>query len=365
MQEDQGEATEYFQSMLTAQDGMDVKRDKSELKIFSNSKPIISQEFEDSSFFTNKTNLEDKEKAENDNALNKNIIHDIDDIEDDSDDNEDAQGNEDNKNYFEEKVESDGRIRRKVIFKDELDDDSTTEKESDTDSDEDNTTGTNRLEFRGLNQKKDLDIKSKITEVLNKLELKDSKPNEESKLDSSFEESGIEMELEDYKNQEKRKNSFSDSEEERKKVKRKKKDDSSDDGEDSDEEDYEMVDVKKEKNNAYRSFKSDEDSEDQEDDNNDADDDGEDDEDDDYDASAVKWKDNLAQKAEDAFVQRQNSTHNLYKLVYGLYQILSSIKRLLNIYFFFQEILIKVQIERKMKSKKMMKKEKKLEVYFV
>lgn len=35
------------------------------------------------------------------------------------------------------------------------------------------------------------------------------------------------------------------------------------------------------------------------------------------DTSTIKWKDNLAQKAADAFVERQNSTANLWKLVYG------------------------------------------------
>lgn len=33
--------------------------------------------------------------------------------------------------------------------------------------------------------------------------------------------------------------------------------------------------------------------------------------------SAVRWKANLAQKAADAFLERQSTTHNLWKLVYG------------------------------------------------
>uniref|UniRef100_A0A1B6KVB2 Bms1-type G domain-containing protein n=1 Tax=Graphocephala atropunctata TaxID=36148 RepID=A0A1B6KVB2_9HEMI len=40
-------------------------------------------------------------------------------------------------------------------------------------------------------------------------------------------------------------------------------------------------------------------------------------EDDGNESSAVNWKANLAQKAADAFVERQNSTANLWKLVYG------------------------------------------------
>ncbi|KAG8327223.1 Glycoside hydrolase 2 (Mannanase, beta-galactosidase) [Homalodisca vitripennis] len=40
-------------------------------------------------------------------------------------------------------------------------------------------------------------------------------------------------------------------------------------------------------------------------------------EDDENESSAVNWKANLAQKAADAFVERQNSTANLWKLVYG------------------------------------------------
>lgn len=35
------------------------------------------------------------------------------------------------------------------------------------------------------------------------------------------------------------------------------------------------------------------------------------------DTSAFNWKSNLAQKAADAFVERQNTTANLWKLVYG------------------------------------------------
>lgn len=37
--------------------------------------------------------------------------------------------------------------------------------------------------------------------------------------------------------------------------------------------------------------------------------------------TAVNWKTNLAQKAADAFLDRQNSTANLWKLVYGKYII--------------------------------------------
>lgn len=37
------------------------------------------------------------------------------------------------------------------------------------------------------------------------------------------------------------------------------------------------------------------------------------------DDTAVNWKTNLAQKAADAFLDRQNSTANLWKLVYGKY----------------------------------------------
>lgn len=33
--------------------------------------------------------------------------------------------------------------------------------------------------------------------------------------------------------------------------------------------------------------------------------------------SAVRWKANLALKAADAFLERQSTTHNLWKLVYG------------------------------------------------
>jgi hypothetical protein len=35
------------------------------------------------------------------------------------------------------------------------------------------------------------------------------------------------------------------------------------------------------------------------------------------DESAVRWKATLAQKAADAFLERQSTTHNLWKLVYG------------------------------------------------
>ncbi|CAG2064712.1 unnamed protein product [Timema podura] len=43
----------------------------------------------------------------------------------------------------------------------------------------------------------------------------------------------------------------------------------------------------------------------------------EEEDDDDADKSAAHWKTNLAQKAADAFVERQASTQNLWKLVYG------------------------------------------------
>lgn len=292
--------------MLTAQDGMDVKRDKSELKIFSSSKPIISSEFQDANAFTSENVIEDTKEDENDKvedtAPSKILSEDEDDFED-SEGEEEEEEEEKNKNFCEEKVEADGRIRRKVIFNDEMDDDSTTDKESDTSDDEESLKNEN-FEFRGL--KKDLDIKSKITEVLNKLEIKDSVSKKDAKSESSSEESGIEMELEDIRKEEKRKHSSSESEEEDENVKKRLKGDETSDEDD----DEEMGTAAKGKENAVedkkkklKGFVSSEEEAD--------------DEDNDYEMSAVKWKENLAQKAADAFIDRQNSTQNLYKLVYG------------------------------------------------
>lgn len=42
----------------------------------------------------------------------------------------------------------------------------------------------------------------------------------------------------------------------------------------------------------------------------------------DEDTTGTNWKSNLAQKAADAFVERQNSSANLWKLVYSKYLLL-------------------------------------------
>lgn len=244
-QETQNEGSEFVKSILAAQGGIDVKRDKSEMRFFSNSKPIVSSEFQDNAKLINVATLE--ESAE-DGSKKEEEEEKAEEEEDDSDDEEESKGKSDsNQGMVEEAVHDNGRVRRKVVFSNDL------EMLSDNESESSDEETDDQVQFRGLSR--DADIKSKITDVLSKFERKVPKTDS----DPSSDESGIE--IEGLEGGEKRKHSNSESKDEQINIKRPKTDN--------------------------------------------------------YEDSAVRWKDNLAQKASDAFIERQNNTRNLFKLVYG------------------------------------------------
>lgn len=86
--------------------------------------------------------------------------------------------------------------------------------------------------------------------------------------------------------------------------------DSSDDSNSDEQEDSDIESDVDDKNDSQTQIKSEESSESEESDSSEE-------EKKTSDTSAVNWKTNLAQKAADAFIERQASTANLWKLVYG------------------------------------------------
>lgn len=165
------------------------------------------------------------------------------------------------KSYQEEQVEHSGRIRRKVVFNPSDTEEQFDNSESDSDEEGDSS-GSFKVKSQPEPKARD-DVCSKIKEVLNELESKKSLTKEDSSDEDS--ESSEDEDAENLN------------------------------GDDSDDED----------------FNSDENI-DSENDVNEGENEDEDDED-----TTLKWKDNLAKKAQDAFLDRISSNQNLMKLVYG------------------------------------------------
>lgn len=173
------------------------------------------------------------------------------------------------KSYQEEQVEHSGRIRRKVVFNPSDTEEQFDNSESDSDEEGDSS-GSFKVKSQPEPKARD-DVCSKIKEVLNELESKKSLTKEDS---------------------------------------------SDEDSESSEDEDAENLN---EDDSDDEDFNSDENI-DSENDVNEGESGDEDDED-----TTLKWKDNLAKKAQDAFLDRISSNQNLMKLVYGKLALINPI----------------------------------------
>lgn len=282
MKDRDDEGTELVSSMLTMQDAIDLKRERSEMKIFSNSKMISAQEFKDDGRFTDKNLIE--EKNENLISINQNNgKKEMTDSEDSESEKEDQNEKGLAKSFVEEKVECDGRIRRKVVFNNELNLDDVNDLESDDESDNEDSdnNNNNNNSFENVKNEDSANghlqgenpIKAKIENALNNLKnvVRYNSDDDSSGIDS---ESGFSTDEEENVNGENEK----DENKKRKIINSESRELETKKPKLTEEEEEEICD---------------------------------------FETSAVRWKENLAQKASDAFLSRQNNSQNLYKLVYG------------------------------------------------
>lgn len=253
------------------------------MKIFSNSIPIVANEFEDTGVVKRGVTVEDSTQEDSTNMYD-------DSSEESEDDNEDDQEKEDEQSYIEEKVEENGRIRRRVVFKNNLNTSSSKENENSYEEEEEEqdenritkSSDANKNNVKEFTNKKNL-IKEKIETALSKLKT-DRENDLNSDSDSEFDEteneddSGLEGEefKDDYESENDYETDKIDCEERRKRKV-------------SESEETQIIAKKSKPWDENFGFES----------------------------SALKWKENLAQKASDAFLERQNNSQNLYKLVYG------------------------------------------------
>ncbi|KAK6645270.1 hypothetical protein RUM43_001546 [Polyplax serrata] len=283
-QESKTEESELIDSMLTIQGGIDVKRDMSEMKIFSDSKPIVGHEFEDHGKFTKKDVIQEEEKE---------TVESDEDSEESSDENEEVEeAVEKETSYTEERIEEEGRVRRRVVFKkDNKETSEGNENESSDENSSDECEADEKPKQRGNNI-----IKERIKNALNKVS---------NKLTSGSDSSGIESECEEEEDKD-----FDEEEESQSEFESEEEDDEEPimNGNSVEESggkkrkaplDCEGA-VKKSKLKETENY--------------------------DFETSAIRWKENLAQKAAQAFLERQNNSQNLYKLVYG------KVKRMLDGY---------------------------------
>lgn len=217
------ETQNIVSNIIDTKQTLDQKMEHSELQIFSNTKAFTAQEMDDA--LGNVAELSQKRvgKSKNSSELDEELKM--------------LRGN-----FREEKVQfSDGRIRRKVIF----------DEEQNPESSDDESDAT-------LSQKpRKSEVHDKIADVLKRFENKAKNDHDSSGEDQncSDEESDNAQNFDGF-------GSFADSE-----------DDSAEDEEEDKNEDV----------------------------------------------FSTKWKENLAKKAQDAFLERQNSTKNIMKLVYGVF----------------------------------------------
>lgn len=228
---DDNETDDIVTNLIETKETLDVKMQHSELQLFSDGKTITARDFEEGS---------EEEDTEN----TANVLYEKKTPKEQSDLEAELKTlrNKDFTKLKEQKVQSNGRIRRKVIF--EMSDDELEKTLSDSENEERENKEEN--EYTVLKTDKNEGVHTKIKDILQDLEKR-----------ATFEPANL---------------SGSD-------------DDTSD-------EDNKAVEAS----------------------------DNSDDDENDTDNMGIRWKENLARKAEDAFLERQSSTKNLMKLVYGKYE---------------------------------------------
>ncbi|KAL3286904.1 hypothetical protein HHI36_001390 [Cryptolaemus montrouzieri] len=296
------ETNNIVTNLLEAKETLDVKMAHSEMQIFTGGKKITakdierkeetSEESEIEADLTENSSNDEVSDIENESKIDFNINKFEENesvIEDKTDELAEELSLLRKKSYREEKVDDSGRIRRKVVF-DYLEG-PLAEQEKDSDEEhshkeDENSVVMNEKQQRLNNntlKKTGNHIHEKITDILKNLEHKRNIENVFSK--------------DDFEN-------FSEDDSEN----------SSEDDSENSSEDERSLRLSDE--NISSGEENDADLEDVEDDIKSlCDDENEDGN------MGVRWKENLAKRAQDAFLERQNSTQNLMKLVYGVFDI--------------------------------------------
>lgn len=252
--DDDSESANIVANLFETKETTDIKIQQPEMQIFTGGQKVTAMDFEDDNDLIEQDSVQLFEKSSGSKSV----------------ESEDLKLEEElkklrNKNYQEEQVEDSGRIRRKVVFNTSDTEEQFDNSESDSD-DEDDLSGSFKVKSQPEPKARD-DVCSKIKEVLNDLESKKSLTKEDS---------------------------------------------SDEDGESSEDDYEENLKQNTRDDSDVEDFNSGDDTDSENSDVNDEDKSGDGDED-----TTLKWKDNLAKKAQDAFLDRISSTQNLMKMVYG------------------------------------------------
>jgi ribosome biogenesis protein BMS1 len=312
------ESDNIVTNLIDTKKTLDVKMAHSKMRIFSEGQELTAKDFEESD---DESEDEEKELYEKKDGESKK--------EDEALEGELAELRGQFGRFKEETVEDSGRIRRKVIFEtgDEefskvLSDDEEKDEECADSGEEDVIGQAGHEESEDEEQEKlfkDGGVHSKISDILKKLEEKKQKQDEQSEESSDDEEVPAESTRRKKKSEitqneeidaavskkiDKKKKHKQDLNEKREEFIEELEEAGSLVGDSSGEEDEEELGSDEEKSES-----EDELSENEDDLNEDSEEEMQDD--------GVKWKENLAEKAQNAFLDRQNTTQNLMKLVYG------------------------------------------------
>ncbi|EFA08649.2 ribosome biogenesis protein BMS1 homolog [Tribolium castaneum] len=284
--------TDIVTNLIDTQKTLDVKMAHSKIQIFTGGKEITGEEFGAGS------DEEEEEEQETETKLYEK--------KEEEKEEEDLEGELKKlrgayERFQEERVEDDGRVRRRVVF--ETGDEQLA----------------NRIEDSDGEDSDDSEQKIKNEENKDKKRMKKTDCDNERKMTNFKEENTDDEDSDEENTDDEDLNDFATEENEDEVLVRKKNEtENKDDVHSKISNILKKLDEKKE---ATLVEESSDEFEEQEDENHDEDaSESEDLDEDSEDNDDVKWKDNLAEKAHSAFLDRQSTNQNLMKLVYGVFE---------------------------------------------
>lgn len=274
------ETNTIITNLMETKSTLDVKLEEAKIRLFKGGDALTAKDLEENQQKTENIKLYEKRDVEKEEKEDSDLDAELKELR--------------KENFYEEKVEDSGRIRRKVVF-DTADTDISINLNSDSEDEEDEDeikeVISTSFEYTNLRDNKDKDIHAKVSSILKEL-------NSEANIkNDKYKQKSLEV------NEESAPEETSNSSEDEINL-------TDEDGginNDDDKNDSSNDESFDKEGNLEDKFENDEENMDN------------------------KWKENLAQKAKDSFLHHQNSNRNIMKLVYG---------KLINIFNIFFELYL-------------------------
>lgn len=292
------ETDDIVTNLIDTQNTLDVKMAQSKIQIFTGGKEVTSQDFGEES--------EEEEEGEKELYEKKDNGKEEEELEGELKELRGKYGS-----FKEEKVENDGRVRRRVVFEmgDEefardIEDSEDQGDEQQNDIEESEETGDNNEDLKDEDSSEDeIEKNTNQKSAGNQDTESENRDDSEDEQIDIFEKNNSKAKV--VEGMQKKEDVHLKISNILKQLEEKKVEDSAE----SDTSDEDLEEQQEEESDLDLA-------------NDDSDEETQDEENDD-----VKWKENLAEKAQNAFLDRQNAGQNLMKLVYGIFDIKNSKKQ--------------------------------------